>query len=1124
MRKLSFISYCFLVSTLILLSSCSANKNVYLPKEVEDTEVSSPSTYHYGEDSHLEVLAVSGGGHRAAFYSLGAILALDSIEVDQKGSSLLNDIDVVSSVSGGSYGIATYVTSYIEYKCRNNSVNPTAMAILKANRRRVYDLGSAWAGSAKDIRKWTEIYKVLFPTDWLDLLFVKIDTLERKFHSKLTTVNCDGLASLSIGDVNGDSANSGNNGQLAPPFRHLVNATNIDSGAVFTFSNYDLKRNNQTFFNQIRGIVDNSTSVRAIGQGASVPYAYAIAASSAFPPVVSDAILMLYAENGTDRFLRLTDGGLADDNGLDTARNYIQYWIEDAQNSDSSTIEQKALLISVDSLVDSNLGYSTSSQPGNRWDTLIMRNADLPRYLKKRSQKSGLRNSVGAQDTPNLLELASSGQSLFGTSVGFSRDENNPDFLAVKLSGSDTPSSDISTFANMGGLDLNEKLAGIAEGYFQFLNKLTQQDERDRLIKRAKHQAFELLCEGVFTGNDVRLGKDCSEVFENDREINICFHVDKVYASSGAIERFAIAKRQRPACHYSHIPLTQAKPELVSYVDIKERNYLVQLNTSQENFNNTYIKKASKLTSAAIESLKKDMVASLDRHTNLKTVLKNQVSAYHLKEITNLIESSQLNTEEKEAIKQIRIKLQNEAVRYQEHHEHAMQFLEVLGRLKNETFSSSYSSSPAKNTCEFELGPLAITVDVTDADIDATSADCEEIDIASIQARLFNFSIDAEQNKDSLKNVIFSMSRKLWSLLFEDSPNRTDSTDISEPLENRKIVFGLDSLIAQLGATCETIRSGKDTSILLKQNMMNDAVSSLKYDTTNLMALMANFDDYEKEISDNCSLKSELEGFKGSVENVNLADLDQIEKLVNQMSFVNNELNGAGDKESLMRLLEKRVEQFQAFSQSLPQVENIAFKYGQKLLEIDSEAMESMNEGERTSKQDVSSARISEVQAKIMQNSNLKHIRLAEMQGSLSYSIGDLLSGTGETVPPNETNESLITKYLCKLIKDTDDCSDILDTASGIQLKDTIVAYSKSFEDLENSHIEQSMIGGLTISEGYIYKAIEVEPYLDCFFAHHNLKPNIEDREQISLMEYYNLESTALNKELKEICGDLRKI
>lgn len=76
----------------------------------------------------LVLLALSGGGSRAAYFSARAMLALETVPVPQ-GSPLnvLKEVDLISSVSGGSLAAAYYASS----------IDPGATEV--AQGRRVWD-------------------------------------------------------------------------------------------------------------------------------------------------------------------------------------------------------------------------------------------------------------------------------------------------------------------------------------------------------------------------------------------------------------------------------------------------------------------------------------------------------------------------------------------------------------------------------------------------------------------------------------------------------------------------------------------------------------------------------------------------------------------------------------------------------------------------------------------------------------------------------------------------------------------------------------------------------------------------------------------------------------------------
>ena len=69
----------------------------------------------------LVILAFSGGGTRAAALSFGVLEALraKTITIDGEERSLLDEVDAISSVSGGSFTAAAKSSYWIPSKCQN---------------------------------------------------------------------------------------------------------------------------------------------------------------------------------------------------------------------------------------------------------------------------------------------------------------------------------------------------------------------------------------------------------------------------------------------------------------------------------------------------------------------------------------------------------------------------------------------------------------------------------------------------------------------------------------------------------------------------------------------------------------------------------------------------------------------------------------------------------------------------------------------------------------------------------------------------------------------------------------------------------------------------------------------
>jgi len=256
-----------------------------LPKEICE-----PVHYLGSESERLEdgiALCLSGGGYRAMLFHTGVLWRLNEI-------GLLPKLNRISSVSGGSITAGVLALNWKKLVFQNGSASNFDDVIVKPIRRladRTIDVssvltGTLWFGSVGD--KIADAYR--------DNLF--------------------GRATLQdiVDEVPGVSP------------RFVINATNVQSGVLWRFM--------KTYMRDYRvGEVKNPT----------VELAVAVAASSAFPPVLSPVELDLDPEDftpnsGTDlqgndfrTQVVLTDGGVYDNLGLETAwKRYKTILVSDA--------------------------------------------------------------------------------------------------------------------------------------------------------------------------------------------------------------------------------------------------------------------------------------------------------------------------------------------------------------------------------------------------------------------------------------------------------------------------------------------------------------------------------------------------------------------------------------------------------------------------------------------------------------------------------------------------------------------------------------------------------------------------------------------------------------------------
>lgn len=291
-------------SVLIVLAVCVlsfALSCAHYP-ENQARPVYDPGGYRYPfpqetteQDKIFVALAFSGGGTRAAAFSYGVLKGLDNIKLPNKpGKTLLDEVDLITSVSGGSFTAAYY-------------------GLYKKKIFEEYESAFLY----RDIQG--ELASMLFnPSNWVRLLSPNFSRI-------------DMAAELYDETVFGKNTYQALIKRGKHPFI-AINATNLTTGSQFTFT--------QKRFD-------------AIGSDlASFPVSRAVAASSAFPFLLSPVSLVnhpnpkgyelpLDVKNGlqdfgiNDRryfwareiaeyqqnkkehpFLHLMDGGLADNIGL----------------------------------------------------------------------------------------------------------------------------------------------------------------------------------------------------------------------------------------------------------------------------------------------------------------------------------------------------------------------------------------------------------------------------------------------------------------------------------------------------------------------------------------------------------------------------------------------------------------------------------------------------------------------------------------------------------------------------------------------------------------------------------------------------------------------------------------
>jgi predicted acylesterase/phospholipase RssA len=228
-----------------------------------------PSSEVPDADGTFVAVAISGGGSRSANFSAAMLFELQRAGILQK-------VDYISSVSGGSLTAAYYCTS-------NEDWNPeTAQKKLTHN----------FADEA--------LWRLLLPWNFFGLMFTDLDRtdlLARSFQNNLFTK--DGK-DMTFADLRAERP------------RLLINSTDLQSGDRFVFCNET--------FDELNSNLDK------------YPIAYAVAASSAVPVVLHPVTLRDYSTT-FPQYRHLIDGGITDNLGVRTLVDVYRHHIWNAKSA-----------------------------------------------------------------------------------------------------------------------------------------------------------------------------------------------------------------------------------------------------------------------------------------------------------------------------------------------------------------------------------------------------------------------------------------------------------------------------------------------------------------------------------------------------------------------------------------------------------------------------------------------------------------------------------------------------------------------------------------------------------------------------------------------------------------------
>ncbi|NOZ53113.1 MAG: patatin-like phospholipase family protein [Gammaproteobacteria bacterium] len=281
-----------LLCIMIFITGCSTF--AYTNKEIDAKQPRLPDNRAQfaierdrGKDGSLFVLALSGGGSRAAYFSAEVMLALQDLQ-GKNGNSLLQSVDAISSVSGGALPAAYYSIS--KDLDDNTATVPSG---------RVWDRNTVNEVMSRNyIARW--IGNWFWPDNialYWATAYDRSDIMAQTFADNMFDKKHSGW-DLRFKDINEER-----------PYL-IINSTSGTSGNFgksFTFTDDDFRK-----------IIKSDISQYEISR--------AVMASASFPAVFNYMTLFNYNYHDKTKgkkYFHVFDGGNVDNFGLDSVRRII---------------------------------------------------------------------------------------------------------------------------------------------------------------------------------------------------------------------------------------------------------------------------------------------------------------------------------------------------------------------------------------------------------------------------------------------------------------------------------------------------------------------------------------------------------------------------------------------------------------------------------------------------------------------------------------------------------------------------------------------------------------------------------------------------------------------------------
>lgn len=314
MRNLTLL---FIICLWIFFSGCSQTLYPDRSQFIKDGETSPTIDLSYyksvqerpGQDSNLAVaMAISGGGSRAANFGIGIMLGLESLRLSNE-QDVLDQIDYLSTVSGGGFAGGAYVAALYEYHETEGA---------KAFKLRDYieegideDLNYSYTG-------------VLLRANFSPRLWFSFvddgDALERAIddyvlgYKKRKRTHGNLNRSILLGDLFIPA-----NSRLRVRFPMLItNSSTLKTMAIFPFTPDILNAYHvKGYAHRLRRVKKDSLDPFR------VPLAVGVKASGSFPVLISNSTLQSSFHNER-KYLHLIDGAMTDNIGYYSALEVLR--------------------------------------------------------------------------------------------------------------------------------------------------------------------------------------------------------------------------------------------------------------------------------------------------------------------------------------------------------------------------------------------------------------------------------------------------------------------------------------------------------------------------------------------------------------------------------------------------------------------------------------------------------------------------------------------------------------------------------------------------------------------------------------------------------------------------------